>query len=86
MKRLVKAVSPPSEITTADETKDQNKYEFNSVDLVNILQQIEELHNYKISIVKTKHGLQLLVGNSAYEFLAPNNKSYPPRRLRKLET
>ena len=86
MKRLLKADTPPTEITKADESKDQHKYDFNAVDLVDILQQIEELHYHKISIVKTESGLQLLIGNTAYEFLDPNNKSYPPRRLRKLES
>jgi hypothetical protein len=84
MKRLLKATSPPSEVQIKDTGKSKNH--FTVIDLVDILTQIEELHSHKISIANTKNGLQLLVGNSTYEFLAPNNKSYPPRRLRKLET
>ena len=90
MKRLLKADSPPSEIHTVDDNNDKknNKYDFTYVDIVNILREISELRTHDISIVKTKSGLQLLVGNSTYEFLDSNNtdKSYPPRRLRKLET
>ena len=89
MKKLLRADSPPSEVYTVDDDntdEKNNKYDFTYFDLVNILREIEELRTHDISIVKTKSGLQLLIGNSAYEFLDPNNKSYPPRRLRKLET
>jgi hypothetical protein len=83
MKRLLKAVSPPSEIETADK---DNKYDFTYVDLVDILRQIEELKNYNVAVRMEEGMLQLAVGDSIYEISEVKSKRYPRRRLRKLET
>ena len=86
MKKLVKSLTPPSEITYADEDNTQHKFDFSSTDLVDILQQIEELKNFNIAIRIEDGHLQLAVGDSIYEISEIRDQRYPRRRLRKLET
>ena len=96
MKKLVRSLTPPSEIYTTgdaddDETEDdapekKSKNGFTPTDLVDILQQLDELRDYSLAINIEDGVLILSVGDSRYEVQNSRKGRYPRRRLRKLET
>ena len=91
MKKLLRSTTPPTRITVVEtdtdtkSTIDENKYRFDSRDLVDILSQIEELKNYNIAIRNDDGTLLLGIGDSIYEIDETMDKRYPRRRLRKRE-
>lgn len=84
MKRLLKADSPPTEITTDKEKNTKNKFTY--IDVVDILNQIEELSDYNVAMKIEDGSLLLAVGDSVYEISKVREERYPQRKLTKLET
>jgi len=88
MKVLVKQsanqVTIPSEPQAAKRT--ENKNAFTHYCIVDILNQLEELSDYNIAIKKDDGRCLLTVGDVVYEISEIISKSYPRRRLRKLDT
>ena len=81
MKKLLKSNVPTSKICANAENN------FSSIDIADIIQQIEELKNYNVAVKRDDEGrLLLAVGDSIYEISEINKKRYPRRAVRKLET
>ncbi len=101
MKRLLKTAPPPDKVTVSykdykasaeavanaeAEAKNREKNMLTFSDLVDIINQIEELSKYNAAIKKDDDGRVLLaVGDSVYQISEPREKSYPRRRLTKLD-
>lgn len=85
MKQLVKSNLPPTSITVTDPRALRSKNDLTFRDIIDILNQIEELQKYNISLVKSDGALHLSVGDSIYEIGKPSDDRYPRRRLRKLD-
>lgn len=84
MKQLVKSNLPPTSITVTDPSALRHKSDLNFKDVIDILNQIDELQKYNISLSKVDGSLRLSVGDSVYEIGKPSSDHYPRRKLRKL--
>jgi len=87
MKKLVKAVSPPAEVSVSDKNKaDKNKPVFTPTDLADIIAQLDEVKDNVAIKNDDKGRLLLAVGDSIYEIQPIRKNCHPRILLRKLET
>jgi hypothetical protein len=93
MKRLVRQEIRPkvktqtTKTTTTKTSEKSTSGNFTSVDLVDILSQLDELKNHNIAAKFDEGKLVLAIGDTRYEVSSVRDPNrYPNRRVVKLET